>query len=57
MDKSVSSSTGSPGVGFLPSLMAFLMSAAFQAAYLCFCSISGGTGPNWLRISKKMLAA
>jgi len=39
MDKSVSSSTGSPGVGFLPSLMAFLMSAAFQAAYLCFCSI------------------
>lgn len=32
---------GGPGTGFLPSLMAFLISAAFHIAYFCFCSRSG----------------
>lgn len=32
---------GGPGTGFLPSFMAFLISAAFHAAYFCFCSRSG----------------
>lgn len=52
-----SSPPGGPGTGFLPSFMAFLMSAAFHTAYFCFCSRSGGSSPNWLRISKKRLAA
>lgn len=29
---------GGPAIGFLPSFKAFLISAAFQAAYFCFCS-------------------
>lgn len=56
IDKS-SSPVGGPGSGFLPSFKAFLISAAFHTEYFCFCSRSGGSSPNWLRISKKMLAA
>lgn len=33
-----SSPPGGPGRGFLPSFKAFLISAAFHAAYFCFCS-------------------
>lgn len=33
-----SSPAGGPAVGFLPSFKAFLISAAFHAAYFCFCS-------------------
>ena len=38
IDKSVSP-PGGPGSGFRPSFKAFLISAAFQTAYFCFCSI------------------
>lgn len=44
---------GGPGSGFRPSFKAFLMSAAFQIAYFCFCSIctrvrSSNCKPTWL---------
>ena len=65
-DKSVSP-PGGPGTGFLPSFKAFLISAAFQAAYFCFCSSCPGkteqqnctknktiTG-NWEAITPKLL--
>lgn len=36
---------GGPGTGFRPSFIAFLISAAFQTAYFCFCS-------SWWRMNK-----
>ena len=41
---------GGPAEGVRPSRRALRMSAAFQAAYRCMSSKSGGSSPNWLRI-------
>ena len=46
-----------PTVGFLPSLMAFLMSAAFHAAYFCLPSRSSSRSPNCVQTSMNTLAA
>lgn len=48
---------GFDSFGSFPSLMAFVMRAAFHLAYLIFCDVSASGGPHILTRLKKVSAA